>query len=165
MLLAFALQVADAPSAPRDTFAERAFAHFSRAPALAHSSETVDVALAYAPYSTAPAAYTMRLTRRRFRQPDAIVWADSRSCPAMRQVLDTMRALASPHPQVPGIDPYGDIILDGTGYRLTTKARFAGGCDGHLTYSSNIGTPLAAWVDRSLAALAPCWSATAASGA
>lgn len=159
MLLALALQVASVPPAPRDGFAERAFAHFSRSPALAHASETVDVAIVYAPYSTASADYTMRLTRRRFQQPDVILWADSRSCPAMRPVLDAMRAVASPHPQVPGIDPYGDIIVDGAGYRLTATARFDNGQDGDLTYRSNIGTPLAAWVDKSLAALARCWSA------
>jgi hypothetical protein len=163
MLLALALQVASTPPAPRDGFAESAFAHFSRVPTLAHSSETVDVAIVYAPYSTAPPAYMMRLTRRRFQQHDAIFWADSRSCPAMRPVLDAMRALPSPRPQVPGIDPYGDIILDGVGYRLMTTARFANGQDGDLVYSSNIGTPLAAWVDGSLGALARCWSATAPS--
>ncbi|WP_010184185.1 hypothetical protein [Sphingomonas sp. PAMC 26605] len=158
MLLALALQAASTLPAPGDGFAEHAFAHFSRAPALAHSSETVDVALAYVPYSTAPAAYTMRLTRRRFQQSDAIFWADSRSCPAMRPVLDAMRAVALPNPRVPGIDSDGDIIMDGAGYRLTTMARFADGQDGELGYSSNVGTPLAAWVDHSLAALARCWS-------
>eukprot|EP01037_Dinobryon_pediforme_P023631 gene23631-25129_t len=157
MLLALALQVASPPPVSRDGFGERAFAQFSRSPALAHSSETVDVALAYRPYSSEPAAFTMRLTRRRFEQPDAILWADSHTCPAVRPVLDAMRAVASPQPRVPGIDPYGDILLDGTGYRLTTMARFANGQDGELTYSSNIGTPLATWVDRSLAALARCW--------
>lgn len=161
MLLAFVLQAASVAPNLRDAFAERAFAHFSRAPALAHSSETVDVALVRAPYSTAPPAYTMRLTRRRFQQPDAIFWADSRTCPALRPVLDALRAVVAPHPQVPGIDPYGDIILDGVGYRLKTMARFPNGQDGDLSYSSNVGTPLAAWIDRSLAALARCWSATA----
>lgn len=163
MLFALALSVANTEPAPRDTFAEGAFAHFSRALVLAHSSETVDVAIVHAPYSTTAPAYVMRLTRRRLQRPDELFWADSRTCPAMRPVLDTMRALESPHPQVPGIDPYGDIILDGAGYRLTVRARFANGQDGDLTYSSNVGTPLAAWVGRSLAALAPCWSATAPS--
>ncbi|TPG51681.1 hypothetical protein EAH76_16855 [Sphingomonas glacialis] len=70
----------------------------------------------------------MRITRRRFQQPDTIGWADSRGCPAMLPVLKAMRTLAVPRPTVPGMEQrLGSIIVDGIGYRLRTQARFDGG--------------------------------------
>lgn len=162
MLIALILQaaaVAALPSPP-DLFAQRAWAHFSRAPALEGTSETVDVAIIAMPPRSSVAVYAMRITRRRLQQPDTIGWADSRNCPAMLPGLKAMRTLAVPHPTVPGMEQRPGIsMLDGIGYRLWTQARFDGGGEGRLDFDSNIGTPLAAWVDKSLGALARCWSA------
>lgn len=162
MLIALILQaaaVAALPSPP-DVFAQRAWAHFSRAPALKGTSETVDVAIIAMPPRSNVAVYAMRITRRRFQQADTTGWADSRSCPAMLPALKAMRALAVPHPTVPGMEQRpGSIMVDGIGYRLWTQARFDGGGEGRLDFDSNVGTPLAAWVDKSLDAVSRCWSA------
>lgn len=163
MLLALALQAAlsSTPSAPppaADMFGERAFAHFSREALLANLHETVDIATATDPHAASSIAYTVRLTRRQASHPATVVWADSRTCAAVRPVLAAMRAMTLPHPSVLGIDPPGAIVVDGTEYRLRTEAGYAHARHAWIDIGSNRNTPLAAWVDRSLAALARCWS-------
>ncbi|MGY2734439.1 hypothetical protein [Sphingomonas sp. UYP23] len=164
MLLVFALQAAVAVTPPgpppsADPFGERAFAHFSREPLLSHVSESVDAAVTVNARSDAPIAYTLRLTRRQPSHPATIVWADSRTCPAVRSALMAMRAVTAPHPSVPGIDAPGAMVIDGTGYRLRAQAGYAHGRPAWIDLGSNRGTPLAAWVERSRGALARCWSA------
>lgn len=154
-----AILPAPLPPAPApDPFGQRAWAHFSRSPALRGTSERVDVATSGVDPKSHVLFYAMRLTRTRFSQPDTVLWADSRTCPAVRPALAALGTLAMPRPSAPGIDPPGDMVLDGVGYALAMPGRFAGGGEGQFSVSSNIGTPLAAWVDRSLKALEPCWS-------
>jgi hypothetical protein len=141
-----------------DSFAQRAWGRFSRYVYLRHSGETVEIATAAADPQTHVLSYTMRLTRTRFSQPDEVLWADSRTCAAMRPVLVAMQDVPMPRPSVPGLDKNDiNIVLDGADYRLRVPGRFGAG-GAQLEISSNVGTPLAAWVGRSLAALEPCWS-------
>jgi hypothetical protein len=163
MLLAFALQAAVAVTPPgppleADSFGERAFAHFSREPVASHVSGSVDAAFSTEPRPDAPIGYALRLTRREPSHPATIVWAESRTCPAVRPALMAMRAVAMPHPYVSGIDPPGAMVVDGTEYRLRAEAGYAHGRPAWIDIGTNRDTPLAAWVDHSLAALARCWS-------
>jgi hypothetical protein len=70
-----------------------------------------------------------------------------------------MRKLEAPQPDPPGIDPNQQIsiTMDGVGYLLRAPATF-GDKSGKLTMSSNIGTPLAEWVETSLKRLENCWA-------
>ncbi len=57
--------------------------------------------------------------------------------------------------------PYGveaeapTIILDGAFYELKAPSTFS---NGQMTISSNVGSPLAKWVNGAFAGLATCWS-------
>ena len=170
MLIALALQAAIVPRPPRDVFADRAWGHFSRTPTMGGVIESVEVATSTSALRTKRLAYRMRLTRRQISRPAEILWADSRMCPAMLPVLRALQTLPPPRPSVPGIEPMpGADIVDGVGYQLRVPAHFAGGgkvrsrlalgsSDGQMWFYSNLGTPLADWVDKSLAALQRCWS-------
>ncbi|WP_068080549.1 hypothetical protein [Novosphingobium rosa] len=137
------------------------WAQFSRAGALNRVRETVDIATGESPQG-APFAYRLRFTRQapanhgRGRQT-RVQWADSASCPAIRPVMAAMGGITMPRPA-----PYGvpgqemTIVMDGAIYTLSVPSSDAGG---EIRISSNVGSSLADWVDRSLEALAPCWKA------
>lgn len=144
------LLLAQAP----DAFAARSWAQFSRAGALSLRAETVDIATAGR--VAGKLRYKLRLTRGRGSAAQTAAWTDSRACPAVGQVLAGMEALRVPRLDAPGIgEDSTDIVLDGTEYLLTTPWTDS---NGRLVLRSNIGSPLAASVDASLSALAPCWS-------
>jgi hypothetical protein len=71
--------------------------------------------------------------------------------------LRSLRDLPMPRPNVPLLDE-GPVIVtaDGTGYSLTIPVAYPGAIPQDLTLTSNIGTPLAAWVEDALAALDSC---------
>ena len=70
----------------------------------------------------------------------------------MKPALVALSNLPPPRIDIPGIpSPTGSaeqVILDGVGYRLTLN---------QLSFSTNLGSPLAEWTERTQAALAPCW--------
>jgi len=66
-----------------------------------------------------------------------------------------MQNLRVPMLDVPGFSSGGEIILDGIGYSLEAPSR-----NGRISFDSNVRTPLAEWVEASLKALGPCWTAT-----
>ena len=78
---------------------------------------------------------------------------------ATDDLIVTMRTIQMPSPA-----PYGlpaesaAITLNGTGYSLTAPSSDN---MGKLTISSNIGSPLASWVDTSLKQLGSCWRTAA----
>ena len=151
LLLAFTSNAAQ-PELPRQ------WAQFSRSGALSHVSETVDIATGDNGNS-ADFRYILRFTKRSLRGDPQIAWADSATCPAVRSVMVSMRNIRMPSPT-----PYGlpgqamTITLDGTGYSLTAPSSDN---MGKLTISSNIGSPLASWVDASLKQLESCWTTAA----
>ena len=126
---------------------------FSRDPALAHTSETVEVATDGK--DGGMLQYRLRLTRARPSREPEVLWADSRTCEAVRPILASLTELPLPRFAPPLAD--GDLVLtmDGIGYSLHMPVS---GYDA-VDLASNTGTPLAAWVDGALAKLAPCWSA------
>lgn len=155
MMLPIAIEAAG--PAP-DAFAERAWGGFSRSPALAGERVSVDMALDGRTGNQPE--YKFRLTRRSPGAPDQQLWADSRACPAVRVVLGRLRELTPP-PIVPlGFKPESqEIMVDGIGYSLTAPLADSVG-QAKITWTSNMGTPRAAWVEDSLTRLKLCWSLT-----
>lgn len=140
-----------------DAFAARAWGSFERSPALRSDRERVEIAVDGR--TGDQLEYKLRLTPRFTLAPDEHLWTNSRTCPAVRVVLERLRALQPPAIVPPGFAPSPtQIIVDGFGYRLTAPLADPSGMS-RITWTSNIGTPLAAWVEDSLARLKPCWSA------
>jgi hypothetical protein len=99
--------------------------------------------------------YWVRRTTKRPRQWVEVSSTDSVRCPAILTMLRSMRDLPAPRPAPPPPPDNDDIVVtaDGVGYELHAPVASAGM---DVTLSSNTGTPLAAWVEQSLAALGPC---------
>jgi len=77
-------------------------------------------------------------------------WLDSRSCPAVRTVLGSLESLDMPKPQPWKRSP---PMIDGIFYSLEAPTGYQ---EGKVTITSNEYSPLATWVDRSMAALMVC---------
>lgn len=136
----------------------RKWAQFSRAGALNHVTETIEIATGRGT-TGAEFRYTLRLTRRALEAKPEIRWADSATCPAVRSVIVAMRDIKMPSPAPYGLpDRSASITLDGTAYSLTAPSSDD---MGSLTISSNTGSSLAAWVDTSLKQLESCWTTAA----
>ena len=146
------LIAAAAPPLPSEL--AHAWAEFSRKPALQRIQSTVEIG-------------TLGLDRRRnqldfwlrrvrvVRGRETIGWTDSRTCPAVRPAIAALRQLPVPPVAPPGLSTGGDIILDGIGYSLRAPTD-----SGEITIRSNIGTPLADWIEATSKALEPCWRST-----
>jgi hypothetical protein len=133
----------------------RQWAQFSRSGARSHVNETVDIATGDRG-SKSEFRYTLRFTKRSLGVTAKIAWADSTTCPAVRSVIVSMRNIKMPSPAPYGLpDQSTTITMDGTGYFLTAPSSDN---MGKLTISSNIGSPLAAWIDASFGKLEPCWT-------
>jgi hypothetical protein len=160
MLIALLLQLAAPDATTRaDAFADRAWGSFSRSPALARRREHVDMVVDGQDGGNArPLQYKLRLVTTDPNGRD-VLWANSHTCPAVRTVIASLRDLQPSRPMPPGFDT-GDLIVmaDGTGYALDVPVTDRVSAS-RITWRSNIGTPLAKWVDDALAALEPCWSA------
>ncbi len=83
--------------------------------------------------------------------------------PAASWVVEESIKVPPPRIQVPGVkDPAADdqitLTMDGVGYSLNSGARYGSRVSSTIRFTSNLGTPLAAWVEESLQKLAPCWS-------
>lgn len=87
-----------------------------------------------------------------------IRWADSRSCPSMRAVIDAMRNVGGMQLAPPGGGDDTIVTADGTLYTLEAPGRYEGGYTGTLRISANVRTPLATWAERLQSDLADCWS-------
>ncbi|WP_271079373.1 hypothetical protein [Aurantiacibacter sp. MUD61] len=91
-----------------------------------------------------------------------IQWTDTQRCPAARDAVVASTQIAPPRVLVPGIPvrPDGSVILslDGVQYSLRTSAHYDSYGGNELYFTSNIDTPLANWVEGSLAILEECWS-------
>lgn len=105
----------------------------------------------------------------RYGAPARVVWADTRSCPGSVDQLRALQRLRMPQPDVPRIDEgvaANEIILDGATYSLRMDGAWQGRNNFNgttLAIASNVGTPLAQWVDAMLATLKPCWKDAAPS--
>lgn len=142
-------------TADDDAFAIRSWGHFERSEALSHQVDTVDISTIGKTGDRFE--FRLRLRSSKLRGPVITKWADSRTCPAIGEALTRLRALAPPVIVPPGFDPEPtEILVDGAGYSLTVPAADIAG-QSTLTWTSNVGTPLATWINRTLKTLGPCW--------
>ena len=130
-----------------------AWATFTRAGALSHVNETVEIATDNTERDHFD--YKLRFTRTTLRDRE-ILWTNSRTCPAVRPMLQQMRDIAMPRPAPYGVEgEETEIVMDGAYYELQAPSNFS---NGNLTITSNVGSPLATWVDDAFVKLAACWS-------
>jgi hypothetical protein len=127
---------------------------FSVSPAMAGGSQQVGVCR---DRNGRPGEVLLQRTTTRRGGSAVISYASTRSCPAARRQLEALEDLPLPHPDVPGIgDETRIMTLDGASYRLEGEALY-GPNSAEMRVESNVGTPLAHWIDATLAALMPCW--------
>ena len=92
-------------------------------------------------------------------------WTDTARCPAARDAVVASTQIAAPRVHVPGIPvrPDGSFVmsLDGIEYSMRAQAHYDSYSGSELYFTSNVDTPLANWVEGSLAILEECWSADA----
>jgi len=132
---------------------------FSAHPELRRVTTQVDVGVLTS--RTGPKHYWFRKTV----QPDngqvvETLWADTRTCAGGRAALEELAMLETPRPQVYGLDGRDDVMVttDGVTYRLETETAppFQ---NGQVRLQTNVGTPLARWVEAAFAKLNGCWTA------
>ena len=137
---------------------------FSRSPAFDHRVTTVEVGSLQT--SGDRWDYWFRRTVR-LGKHSATWWTDTRRCPAARWVVDEAIKVSPPKMLVPGVKDRSYespmITADGVGYSVESMGHYDGRTS-DLSFSSNVGTPLAEWVDESLRKLEPCWSKERPSG-
>ena len=152
LIAALALLAAQPLLSAQPLPADEGWARFSAHRYLAHVE--IDVAIGTMRSNKGDAIYWVRRSTRRPRQWVEVSSTDSVRCPAILTMVQSMRDLPAPRPAPP---PQGsaDITLtdDGTDYELHAPVASPGM---EVTLSSNVGTPLAAWVEQSLAALGQC---------
>lgn len=139
------------------------WATFSRAMAFEPTFVQVEIGTACGTGHTNCLYWFRRSVISRNSAAKAVDWTDTRRCPAALQVIEEMATVPPPTIKPPRIDGKAeDIIItaDGGSYVLESSARYDRTIGPEIKFSSNVGTPLAKWVDRSLSALNPCWSAT-----
>jgi hypothetical protein len=85
-------------------------------------------------------------------------YTSSTLCPQAMAKLRDLEHLDMPRPDVPGTgDEETVIVLDGVLYTLRGWARHADGQLGEYSIESNVGSPLARWIDSMSDALEQCW--------
>src|SRR3954454_6172242 len=98
-------------------------------------------------------AYYAKRTVRRREEAAHVQWADSSSCPGLKAALAGLADLSPPRIDVPGFPPAKGgtdegVVIDGVIYTLKLD---------RLSFSTNIGSGLAQWTEKTLRALEPCW--------
>jgi hypothetical protein len=133
------------------------WAEFSARPMLARRVTETIVQVGALPLDGAGEGFEhwFRKTTRFFGGGARVQWTDTRSCAAARAVLSNMHALEMPRLVGGGAI---EVRADGVLYALTADARYRSGRQGQLSVNTPGGTPLADWVERSLAELEACWS-------
>ncbi|MBB3586426.1 hypothetical protein [Sphingomonas sp. BK481] len=149
MLLIIALLQTAVPLPPLP----RRWAQFSRAGALNHITETVEIATGDRDASN-DFPYRLRLIKQSTEGNE--VWmADSENCPVILDVVKSMKGI-----KMPTFAPYGipgqstKSMFDGTGYSLSAPTSDIAG---EVTVSSNNRSSIAIWIDASFIQLTPCW--------
>jgi hypothetical protein len=149
MLLILALLQTGVPLPPLP----RRWAQFSRAGALNHITETVEIATGDRGASN-DFPYRLRLIKQSTEGTE--VWmAHSENCPVILDVVQSIKGI-----KMPTFAPYGipgqltTSMFDGTGYSLSAPTS---DISGEVTVSSNVRSSIAIWIDASFNKLAPCW--------
>lgn len=110
-----------------------------------------------------PPIFFARMVENGARSPgwsEKIGWADARTCPALAEAVKRMDALS---PKFSGDAPargVGGHVMDGVGYHLWASGLAAPFDKLDYRYSlditSNVGTPLAEWTERTVEAIRGC---------
>ncbi len=125
---------------------------FSRRLALARTSEEVCVRRA----GTAE-EFALRRTSTDARGGSRSMTTSTGKCKGVLAQLQALEALRVPQVDLPAFGKEAEFItLDGAGYTLTTPALYDGAMS-KLVVQSNVNTPLARWIDKTLTVLAACW--------
>lgn len=126
---------------------------FSRAPAFDRRVTIVEVGT----LSSSPKwEYWFRRTVK-LGNAKQVWWTDTIRCPATRSALSETVNLTPPQINVPGVKS-DDIIIVGDGVAYTFSGPAEYNVSSKISFTSNVGTPLSAWVDESLRKLEPCWA-------
>ncbi|WP_428969369.1 hypothetical protein ACQR50_00320 [Sphingomonas sp. Xoc002] len=149
MIAALILQASITGPLPDDVWADMTYG-----PSLAYSSETI--AFLRDETSSMADPRILRMTLRQHGKPTVTIWADSRTCPGAAEAVRHLRSIPMPTPSLPS--DATDLILDGVGYRVRFRAHYGSEIGFPLELNSNVGTPLAEWVNRTRAMLKPCWT-------
>jgi hypothetical protein len=101
--------------------------------------------------------------------PPRIVWTTSTACPALSPLLTRLNVMPPPNVRIipPDSDGQPSFMNDGISFTLWTNEA-AWPTDGlpfgspayALEMSSNLGTPLAGWVQSARGELEACWTAS-----
>lgn len=90
-----------------------------------------------------------------------LTWADSRTCSGLVDSVAAMEDLELPTLSVPvfGTQDIPLMTLDGVGYELRSRMSLWGDHAGYdALISSNVGTPLADWVENFRSTAEACWT-------
>lgn len=149
MLLIIALLQTAVPLPPLP----RRWAQFSRAGALNHITETVEIATGDRDASN-DLPYRLRLIKQSTEGNE--VWmADSENCPVILDVVKSMKSIKMPTFSLYGIPGQSTkSMFDGPGYSLSAPTSDIAG---EVTVSSNNRSSIAIWIDASFIQLTPCW--------
>ena len=94
--------------------------------------------------------------------PDDIAWTSTESCAGARDAVVAATQFAPPRVSVPGLpmrpDGSSGLTLDGVQYAFRSSAHYDSNGSSSISFTSNVGTPLANWVEGSLAILEECWA-------
>lgn len=134
---------------------EGSFATFSSHHA--RSDLQVDVTIGTKAADDRSVTYWVSRVVRRRGSSDRTSETDSQSCPVILTLLRSLRDLPLPRPSVPLLDTDTIIVTaDGVDYRLIVPASYDNGMGGQVTLQSNVGTPLADWVEQANDELDKC---------
>lgn len=105
-----------------------------------------------------------RLTGSR-DQTNQPLWADSRSCPAVEQMLIAMERLPSVRPDAPQLGEEAaniGLVMDGTQHIFWNRGARSGANNASvgLEVTGNVNSPIAEWWADSTLALSSCWRET-----
>ena len=148
MIAAILLQAASLPALPAD-----AWVRVSASIGL-HGATIIDFITD--PVDTRDGEYTLRLITRTGDGSSISSWATSRTCSGVREAVEALNSI--PFPAVTSPRDGTEIIVDGVTYSVLFSARYGSQDSGLLELRSNVGTPLAAWVNKMIATAKPCWS-------
>jgi hypothetical protein len=150
MTFLIAMLVAAAPVPPS---LGTSWAEFSRKPALRLTKTTVEVGtLGYDRSRKRLDFWLRRTVTTGVDAKEQVSWTDTRTCARARPTLASIREIPVPRFAPVGSTEGAPVVLDGVGYRLRTYSDH-----GTLTAETNVGTPLASWIDGALKGLEGCW--------
>jgi len=129
------------------------WAEFRREGSLSNTTQSVQIAMDES--QGTGFQYTMKFIRMVRGSKAEIRWTNSKSCPAVREVIAQMQRIPMPKLAVPGVSERDTtIFLDGSAYSLTAPSSYS---MGSMTLTSVDGSPLADWMNGAFAKLSPCW--------